>query len=349
MIYILIIIIIIVIFIYLSNTDKYWNNLPVSNNKISNNGYITNTFNIDNISKKYKLYTFNPNNNINYIVNFINQNSNYLYNNNNLDIDTELFRYEIINSDSLMNNFLVLYHRKKIIGLIVNSPCKLYFYNNIINTNQIKYIVTHNNYNYNTIFSILFSNNIQSNIYNNYNTFIFNKDKIKYPFNYLCKCRYYTKDLYKVHKNEYYNNIHMYKNDNNINRYFDFYNNKIKTYKIYRIFKRDDFHRYFDTVLPIIYCFYEEVNNSVVSICIVKRENNIGIIQFVLSDNIINFIENILYICKNLNMVSVKCLNIMNNSIFIDKLNFKKSYNKYYHMFNFHIDYYVKPIEFAYF
>ena len=44
MIQYLIIIILIIGFIYLSNKDNFWNQLPVSNNKIINYGYITNNF-----------------------------------------------------------------------------------------------------------------------------------------------------------------------------------------------------------------------------------------------------------------------------------------------------------------
>ena len=140
----------------------------------------------------------------------------------------------------------------------------------------------------------------------------------------------------------------MYKNDINIDRFFEFYNNRIKLYKVYRIFERDEFHRYFDTILPIIYCFYEEVIEQVVSMCIVKRKNNSGIIKIVISDNIINFMENVIYICKNLGMVTVKSLDIMNNIVFLEKLNFKKSYHKYYHMFNFHVDLNIQSSNFAY-
>ena len=348
MIQYLIIIILIIGFIYLSNKDNFWNQLPVSNNKIINYGYITNNFNIKKISNKYKFFVFDPNKNINYIIDFINFNSNLLNNDNNNDIDIELFRYESINSLSFMNNYIILYLKKKIIGLIVNSPCQLYFYNSILSVNQITYLVVDNNFNYNSLFKILFSYNIQKNIYKNYKSFIFYKDKVKYPFNYLCKCRYYTKDLYNVQKNYQYGNISMYKNDNNIDRFFDFYNRKVKLYKIYRIFKRDDFHRYFDTILPIVYCFYEELGNEVISLCVIKRKKNIGYITFVLSDNIINFMENILYICKKLGLVTIKGLDMMNNIVFLEKLHFKKSYYRYYHMFNFHVNFNVSSSEFAY-
>ena len=113
MIQYLIIIILVIGFIYLSNKDNFWTQLPVSNNKIINYGYITNNFNINTISNKYKFFVFDPNKNINYIIDFINYNSNLLNNDNNNDIDIELFRYESINSHSLMNNYLILYFKKE--------------------------------------------------------------------------------------------------------------------------------------------------------------------------------------------------------------------------------------------
>jgi hypothetical protein len=186
--------------------------------------------------------------------------------------------------------------KKNIIGLIVNSPVNLYFFNNIISTNHIKYIVVNKNYNYNSVFSILFSNNIKFNINENYKSFIFYKDKYKYPFNYLCKCRNYILDLYNINKKNINSKILLYKNNNNIDKFFDFYNNKIKLYKIYRIFKKDDFNRYFETITPIVYLFYEELDNNLISISIIKRKKNIAYIELVLSDNIVDFMNNVLYI-----------------------------------------------------
>ncbi len=347
MILIIIIIVIIICYLLLVSRNKMWDNLPVSNKKMKNEGYITNNFNVQIDSSKYNIYVFSPNQSINHLISFINENSNLLTNINN-DVDIELFRYETINSDSFINNYLSLYHKKKIIGTLVNTPYDLFFYNTIVNTNKIKFLVIHNDYNYNNIYSILFNYNIQKNIYGKYKTFLMEKDKMKYPFNYICKSRYYTYDLYNISKNSNYTNIRMYKQDNNLNKYFDFYNRKIKAYKVYRIFNREDFNRYFETIVPFVYCFYEEKNNQVVSMCVIKRNKSEGIINIVLSDdNVVDFISNVLFVCKNLGMITMKCLNIMNNILFLDQLHFKKSYHKYYHLFNYHLNFKIDPCDFA--
>ena len=231
MILIIIIIVIIISYLLLVSRNKMWDNLPVSNKKMKNEGYITNNFNVQIDTSKYNIYVFSPNQSVNHLISFINENSNLLTNINN-DVDIELFRYETINSDSFINNYLSLYHKKKIIGTLVNTPYDLFFYNTIVNTNKIKFLVIHNDYNYNNIYSILFNYNIQKNIYGKYKTFLMEKDKMKYPFNYICKSRYYTYDLYNISKNSNYTNIRMYKQDNNLNKYFDFYNRKSQKERI---------------------------------------------------------------------------------------------------------------------
>ena len=128
MILILIIVIIIIFYLILIKKNKMWNELPVSTKKITREGYITNNFNIQIDSSKYNIYVFSPNQSINHIIHFINQHSNLLTNINN-DVDIELFRYETINSDSFINNYLSLYHKKKLIGTLVNTPYDIYFYN----------------------------------------------------------------------------------------------------------------------------------------------------------------------------------------------------------------------------
>ena len=227
MIYLIIIIIVIILGYYCINRDKYWKDKPVSRKELKYNGYITNNFTIPNNSNKYKTYIFSPNMDLNHIIHFMNNNSNYLYNDNNVDIDIELFRYDTINSDSNLNNYLIIYdksHKKNIIGLLVNSPVNLYFYNNILSTNHIKYIVINHNYNYNSIFSILFSNNIKNNIYQNYKSFIFTKDKYKYNLIIYVNVEIV---IYIILKKLILFKILLYKNNNNIDRFFDFYNTKI--------------------------------------------------------------------------------------------------------------------------
>ena len=99
--------------------------------------------------------------------------------------------------------------------------------------------------------------------------------------------------------------------------------------------------------LLLIYLFYEEYNNNLISIFIIKRKKH-RIYTISNIDNIIDFMNNVLYICRNLGIVTINCLNIMSNIVFLEKLNFKKSFNRYYHMYNYHIDFKVKPSDFAY-
>lgn len=336
----LFLIIFIVLLFYFYNKDNFWNDLPVSKNKLENSGIISNNFNILNYPKKYKIYSFDPYLKIDHIINFINY--------NNLNLNYNNFKYEIINSKSNINNFLVMYNKKRIIGILINYPIDIYFYNKIMKTNIIKYVIIDKNLNYKKYFNILFHKNIQKNINQIHKTFIFSRDKNKYPFNYLCKCRYYFKDLYNCKKNENYKYVSMYRKNDRINKYFDFYNNEIKKYKVYRIFNKNDFENYFNSINPYVYCLYEEFNNEILSIAVIKKNNNNGFIELLLSKNI-NFIENVCYICRNLGMTTLKCLNTMNNQIFIDKFNFKKLYNKYYHMYNYHLNHFINPIDFGLF
>lgn len=332
-----IIIICVIIFIVIKfriKSHKFWDKQPVSRNNIKTEGIIgiNPKFNII-LDEKYvfkKLY-----NDIN-LCNFINTHFSKNYKYSSKYLQNYLFKINSLNIGLFYNNLLI--------GFIHSKPVELIINNKIIKSIYVDFLCLHKNFRNKNLAPCLISYIINS--YGKKQTFIFKKDKKKLPFNYLCKTSYYYFNIFLM-KLKFINKIYFnFLCKKNLHKVYKFIFNSSKKHSFYRIIKIDELNDILKNNSKKLLIEYDDNNNikAVIIFIVIKFVKKITYktidIESIYIDNKYNNFKIFDYLInwgKKINCNLITCIDTCYNSYFINKYNMLKSFDLYYHMYNYNL------------
>ena len=367
---IFIIIIIVIIFFkcllfflwsYKKQKHKFWDKQPVSRIYINKEGIISTNSKFNIILKNnmfFKNIDITLSKNLIMIHNFINNNYNesYLY---SIDFLKETLLY-LNNNESY--NIGLFNQNNEIIGFIHCKPINLSIKSKIQKFYYTDFLCVHKLYRKNNLAVILISKLIT--LHGRYQPFIFKKDNIKLPFNYINKSSYY---YYQITNNKFINikNNIIEANKHNLLDVYNFINKISNKKKIYQFLTFDEFKNLYTNTSKKIIIEYD-INNKIIGIityvCFNMHNNkrhffekylpikkkgksqnsyiktiDIENIYIYNNKNYELFYYLINYSIKN-NIKIISCVDQSLSDYFIRQNNMKKSMDIYFHAYNYHLN-----------
>ena len=337
---------------YKHKKHLFWDNQPVSTNKIINEGIISINPMIKIHLKESMYFQYLQNRDVHIeIFNFINNHfsENYQYSHTFL-------KQTLCYVNHLLGNTynIGLYDNNLLIGFVHAKPITLFIKNRFIHVYYVDFLCVHTKYRKQNIATFLISKVINS--CHSKQIFIFKKENKPLPFNYIHKSSYYylyvntTKNISKKNIS----NISLYDNENinrNIKDMYLFITKIQKKTLVYSYFSFIHFKKYFTNNHKKILVEYgpkHEIIAMLIFMEISFKINDKTLKTYDIENIYINGISNyqildsLLYHAKQKNVDMISCLEHSYNKYFIDTYNMIKSMPIYFHMYNYHIN---KPID----
>ena len=344
--WIIVLILVIFLYFYPNSTHSFWDKQPVA--RIKNNKYgliaINPLFNIDVRNN----YSFNEIGVTNKTLSFINNHFSP-YNKFQLDF---LKNTLTLNTKIKVHN-IHLYDKNKLVGFIHAKPINIIVETIKINIYYVDFLCIHTEYRKKNLATFLIAkliNNCHSK-----QVFLFKKDNNPLPFNYINKTAYY----YKKNINRIPNGLLNIYNTNfkNIETIYNFIISIKKEYTYYDNISLQQFKElYFSNKSKHI--VVESKNNVIISVCIYvnnlfndrnKMFKTLDIEYIYIKKKYLGvstIVEYLGTICDNNTVLT--CIDQMHNRYFIEKYNFSKSIDLYYHMYNYTINKHLKNSELSF-
>ena len=342
----IILILIILLYFYINPKHSFWDKQPVARKKHDKYGLISINpiFNIDLRNN----YDFSETGITNKTLSFINNHFSP-YNKFQLDF---LKNTLTLNTTQKIHN-IHLYDKNKLVGFIHAKPINIIVESIKINIYYVDFLCIHTDYRKKNLATFLIAkliNNCHSK-----QVFLFKKDNNPLPFNYINKTAYY----YKKHISRKLNSVLNEFNNKfkNIETIYNFILSIKKEYTCYDNINLQHFKElYFNNKTKHI--VVESKNNVIISVCIYvnnlfndrnKMFKTLDIEYIYIKKKYLGVSTIIEYLgtkCDNNTLLT--CIDQMHNRYFIEKYDFNKSMDLYYHMYNYTINKQLKNSEFSF-
>lgn len=332
-----------IIYLILKNRrkkHKFWDKQPVPRNNLEKKGKIKDKnpiFNL-NLSDSLKIVNLNINSKSNKIFNFINNNFSDNYNYSDKLLLSSLNHLK----NSKVNN-IGLYKNDEIIGFIHAKSINLFLNKSIKEVMYVDYLCVGKKYRNKNFASFLISSLINSN---NNQIFIFKKEGKSLPFNYINNTNYYYKDISLINNVKVKNNNFLDMTSDNVHSVYKFIEMAQKKKKIYHYLTIDEFKElYFNTSKNIIIEYGNDKNIKAVIIykIILFSDEDLEMktvdIEYIYTNGLgeYSIMDYLIKKCKNNNIKIISLVDQSNNRYFINRYNFTKSMNLYFHMYNYNL------------
>lgn len=355
----ILLILLILIFIYYFIKPKrhdFWDKQLVNRSNINNNKMISEPIKIK-IDKKLINENWKKAD-LKKLIKFINKNYNddQIYQKKYFNWILKSPHNHIQNLDNVdRNNFNVcLVKNNNILGSITGRPIVLSINNKIKRALYVDLLCVHKKFRNKRYAPKLISKMIELIKTYDIELAIFNIDQKQLPFNHIGSIQYYYIKLIDIvqDQNKSINISEL--NKNNCSDAFEYYNNIIKTNKLFQLINLDEFIYYFKPRNDLVKTFIaKDINNKIIGfssfIITYYRYNNeilknIELINYFYSRNNYDFFEELIKIFKKYEFRYIIIPNNYTYQKLIDRYNLSKCQKTYYYFYNYNLKLDVKDI-----
>lgn len=333
---------ILILYYSFKKEHTYWNRQPVSTNQIKQEGVISDTVPFPIRTKKsFKIVKNNPSDVfLHYsLAKFLSEHyvKGYYFNNT---IISWYLKYPELTS----RNVLTLQRGNKIIASLVGKPYRLNIKGKILNLHYIDMLSVHDNHRNKNYAPLVISHSAIQFKYG-----VFKIENKQLPFNHVCKMKYYTYEAHDYIKCE---NTHILKDSTleDLDYINSLYKKKSSKYKFYPEFDEKQMNYFFTTTNVYRSLIIEEdgINMGILTYVINSdatcKINMCEVVLFLYEGNdYINLFKRFVNHCIDNNITLIISLNISENHHFIDNFNFRKGFDTYLYLYNYHINEVIQP------
>ena len=342
----IILILIILLYFYINPKHSFWDKQPVARKKHDKYGLISINpiFNIDLRNN----YDFSETGITNKTLSFINNHFSP-YNKFQLDFLKNTLTFDTVQK---IHN-IHLYDKNKLVGFIHAKPINIIVEAIKINIYYVDFLCIHKEYRKKNLATFLIAkliNNCHSK-----QVFLFKKDNNPLPFNYINKTAYYYKKNIKKIPNVLLNKFNS--NFKNIETIYNFILSIKKEYTYYDNISLQQFKELYANNKSK-HIVVESKSNVIISVCIYVNNlfNHRNTIFKTLDIEYIYIKKKNLEVSTIIEYLGTKCdnntlltcIDQMHNNYFIEKYDFNKGMNLYYHMYNYTINKQLKNRELSF-
>lgn len=237
-------------------------------------------------------------------------------------------------------NITTIQRNQEIIGTIMSKPYSIVINGNTVPTNYVDMLSVHTKHRNKNYAPVLISNMLTNSCDETYKTCIFKKEEKPLPFNYICKTKYYSKDITRKVKTQSTYTLTPTTSDD-LDYVSKLYEKESVKYKCFPILDEDQVKYIFGTNSLI---FKDGgVRKGVVTYTINHIENtSTKIIEITLllceDQSHVELMKHMINYCHTQKLDILLCIDMAKNRKCIDALGFTRGLDVYFQMYNYAVN-----------